>query len=307
MPKCNCKLKSGEPCSYNAKSGSLYCGKHQLCQNIRSASPKRASPKRKSPKRASPKRKSPKRKSPKRASPKRASPKRKSPKIASPKRKSPKRKSPKKESPKKESPKRVSPKRVSPKRVSPKRASPKRASPKRKSPCPEGKELNPRTSRCVAKCSPNQIRNEKGRCVSPKRNQNELQKEAKKMYPICLRFYVVINDSDEIANPSTLTEDAKALFRDAIENKFVQRLEDVSLIRITDIKLTFTNDGIILMKGLIPISSKDKRLLYGATLSSWIQAIDEKGVWQIGFGPNRDDSVISNGKEYNLFSVIQCK
>ena len=225
MPKCNCKLKSGEPCPYNAKSGSLYCGKHKLCN----------------------------------------------------------------------------------KNQSPKRASPKRASSKRNSPCPSGKELNPRTNRCVAKCSPHQIRNEKGRCVSPKRNQPQHISSGKKMYPICLRFYVVINESSEIANPSTLTEEAKALFRDAIENKFVQRLEDVSRIRITDIQLTFTNDSIILMKGLIPIPSNDKRLLYGATLSSWINAIDEKGVWQMGFGPNRDDSVISNGKEYNLFSVNQCK
>jgi hypothetical protein len=251
MPKCQCKLKSGKACPYNAKD-ELYCGKHHSC-----SAPKRVSTKRASPKRASPK-------------------------------------------------------RVSPKRASPKRVSPKRASPKRVLPCPEGKELNPRTSRCVKKCSPHHTRNTStGRCVksrkSPKQNKNIHPQLGKKMYPICLRFYVIINYSSEIANPSTLTEHAKALFRDAIKNKFVQRLEDVSRIRITDIELTFTNDSLIIMNGLIPIPSNDKTLLYGATLSSWIQAIDEKGVWQIGFGPNRDDSVTSNGKQYNLFSVNQCK
>ena len=33
MPTCNCKLKSGDPCFYNAKEGSLYCGIHKSCKS----------------------------------------------------------------------------------------------------------------------------------------------------------------------------------------------------------------------------------------------------------------------------------
>jgi len=231
MATCNCKLKSGEPCRYKAKSGSRYCGKHKSCSN------------------------------------------------------------------------QASPKRASPKRASPKRASPKRASPKRKSPCPKGTVLNSKKTRCSKECSPHQIRNKNGRCVkrhSPKRPSPNANQMGNQMYPICLRFYVSINDSSEISNPSRLTEHAKELFQDAIEHKFVQRLENVSRIRITDIQLTFTNDSIILMNGLIPIPSNDD------ALSSWIEAIDEKSVWQIRFGPSNDESVTSNGKEYKLVSVNKC-
>jgi hypothetical protein len=212
MPKCNCKLKSGKACSYNAKSGSLYCGKHDSCSN-------------------------------------------------------------------------------------------RLKSPKRKSPCPSEKELNPRTSRCVKKCSPQHTRNTStGRCVKLHKKNQSVQK----MYPICLLFVVTIYDSLETVNPSTLTKNAKALFRDGIENNFVQRLENVSGIRITDIKLAFTNDSSIIMRGLIPIPSNDKRLLYGATLSNWIEAINEKSIWQTKFGPNKDDFVESNEKEYKFDSVHQC-
>ena len=48
---CNCYLASGEPCRYNAKSGSLYCGVHKSCKNKKKAvSPKKkvvVSPKKK--------------------------------------------------------------------------------------------------------------------------------------------------------------------------------------------------------------------------------------------------------------------
>lgn len=211
MPKCNGKLKSGKACSYNAKSGSLYCGKHHSHSN-------------------------------------------------------------------------------------------RMTSPKRKSPCPSEKELNPRTSRCVKKCSPQHTRNTStGRCVKlHKRNQS-----VQKMYPICLLFSVY--NSLETVNPSTLTKNAKALFRDGIENKFVQQLENVSGIRITDIQLTFTNDTLIIMRGIIPISSNDKRILFGAPLSGWIETINEKSIWQTKFGPNGDDFIESNGKEYAFDRVIQCK
>jgi 23S rRNA U2552 (ribose-2'-O)-methylase RlmE/FtsJ len=166
MPKCNCKLKSGEACPYNAKSGSLFCGKHQSCskenQIKKSPSPK--------PRSSSPKRKSlsPKRKSPSPCpSGKELNPKtgRCVTKCAPNQVRNEKGRCVKKsDSPKRKSP---SSKRKSP---SPKRKSP---SPKRKSPCPSGKELNPKTGRCITKCAPNQVRNEKGRCVtkpvSPKR------------------------------------------------------------------------------------------------------------------------------------------
>ena len=62
---CNCYLASGEPCRYNQKPDTLYCGIHKLCKNKIKKSPKKASPKKKSPKKKSLKKASPKKKSPK--------------------------------------------------------------------------------------------------------------------------------------------------------------------------------------------------------------------------------------------------
>jgi hypothetical protein len=49
MPTCNCKLKSGDPCFYNAKEGSLYCGIHKSCKSPKDK-PKSPKAKSKSPK-----------------------------------------------------------------------------------------------------------------------------------------------------------------------------------------------------------------------------------------------------------------
>lgn len=35
MAKCKCKLQSGKACTYNAKEGSVYCGRHQNCKTVK--------------------------------------------------------------------------------------------------------------------------------------------------------------------------------------------------------------------------------------------------------------------------------
>jgi hypothetical protein len=69
MPTCNCKLKSGQPCIYNAKKDSLYCGIHKSCKSpkdkVKSPKPKSKSPEKPKPKSKSPEKPKPKPKSPK--------------------------------------------------------------------------------------------------------------------------------------------------------------------------------------------------------------------------------------------------
>ena len=68
---------------------------------------------------------------------------------------------PKKEEPKEE------PKKEEPKKAEPKKAEPKGAKEKE---CPEGKEINPVTKRCVNVCKDGQVRNpETGKCVGAKK------------------------------------------------------------------------------------------------------------------------------------------
>ena len=89
-------------------------------------------------------------------------PKKEEPKKAEPK-EEPK-KEPKKEP--KEEPK-EEPKKEEPKKAEPKKAEPKGAKEKE---CPEGKEINPVTKRCVNVCKDGQVRNpETGKCVGAKK------------------------------------------------------------------------------------------------------------------------------------------
>ena len=79
--------------------------------------------------------------------------------------------------PKKEEPKRAEPKKAEPKKAEPKKAEPKKTEPKKEEPkgakekeCPEGKEINPVTKRCVNVCKDGQVRNpETGKCVAAKK------------------------------------------------------------------------------------------------------------------------------------------
>jgi hypothetical protein len=78
----------------------------------------------------------------------------------------PKKAEPKKEEPKEE-PKKAEPKKAEPKKEEPKKAEPKGAKEKE---CPEGKEINPVTKRCVNVCKDGQVRNpETGKCVGAKK------------------------------------------------------------------------------------------------------------------------------------------
>ena len=89
-------------------------------------------------------------------------PKKEEPKKADPKKAEPKKAEPKKEEPKKEEPKKAEPKKEEPKKEEPKGAKEKE--------CPEGKEINPVTKRCVNVCKDGQVRNpETGKCVAAKK------------------------------------------------------------------------------------------------------------------------------------------
>lgn len=67
--------------------------------------------------------------------------------------------------------------KTEPKKEEPKKAEPKKAEPKKEEPkgakekeCPEGKEINPVTKRCVNVCKDGQVRNpETGKCVAAKK------------------------------------------------------------------------------------------------------------------------------------------
>ena len=115
------------------------------------------------PKKAEPKKAEPKKEEPKKEEPKKEpkeEPKKEEPKKAEPKKAEPKKEEPKKEEPKKEP-------KEEPKKEEPKKAEPKGAKEKE---CPEGKEINPVTKRCVNVCKDGQVRNpETGKCVGAKK------------------------------------------------------------------------------------------------------------------------------------------
>ena len=139
------------------------------------------------------------------------------------------------------------------------------------------------------------------------RRSTKKKASKKKMNPISLQFRIEIieeildiNSDGEKPHINSLTEDAKSLFIDTIKNRFVKTLRDVSGVTITNIKIDVSDDYFTL-HGKIPVKLDD--VLYGVSLKNWIDAIDEKSVWQLKYGPTNEDFVESNGKNYNLFSV----
>ena len=139
------------------------------------------------------------------------------------------------------------------------------------------------------------------------RRSTKKETSKKKMNPISLQFRIEIieeildiNNDGEKPHINSLTEDAKSLFIDTIKNRFVKTLRDVSGVTITNIKIDVSDDYFTL-HGKIPVTLDD--VLYGVSLKNWIDAINEKSVWQLKYGPTNEDFVESNGKNYNLFSV----
>jgi len=169
--------------------------------------------------------------------------------------------------------------------------------------CPSGKEMNAKTGRCIKSCAANKTRNEKGRCV----NTIKTKKNLKSTYPICLKFHVVTNsESDEDnANVNAFSKEAKDLFIHAIEHIFVNDLEEFSTIKISNVKITLDKKYFI-MNGTVPVKLDEE--INGVkyeTLTSFIEVIDDKSIWQMQFG-NKENYIPDKGKQYKFKSVTYC-
>ena len=171
--------------------------------------------------------------------------------------------------------------------------------------CPSGKEMNPKTNRCIKSCSVNKTRNEKGRCVNTTKKMNK-----QKMYPICLKFTVnVYDESDDTPEKvyiSTFTDELKNVFTDAIKNTFVKSVKDYIGITITDIDIKFKDDNYIIMNGVIPINI-DTETLSGASFKDTIEVMDDKSIFQLQYESGKSYISFNNSKKYYLTSVEFCK
>lgn len=139
-------------------------------------------------------------------------------------------------------------------------------------PCPEDKELNPKTKRCVKKCKSDQVRNDKGRCVGksskkcPKGQvRDRITKECREdrrrskrvvrsiisksqvhvpdLYPVCVLFRVALYDEkedEEKVNASQLSPSAKEELVQVIQTQFVQDVNMADYI-LTNTKIQFLN------------------------------------------------------------------
>jgi hypothetical protein len=124
------------------------------------------------------------------------------------------------------------------------------------------------------------------------------------MNPISLQFSVDLsedeNDENENVDINSFTNEAKNLFIDTIKNQFTEQLYEVSSVKITNIKITVKNN-LFILNGEIPVKLTD--IVRGVSLKKWIEAINEKSIWQMRYGPTNEYEVDSNGKKYKLVSV----
>ena len=68
--------------------------------------------------------------------------------------------------------------------------------------------------------------------------------------------------------------------------------------------ILFQSDA-IRVTGTVNIDPRHKRSPYSPSLEEWIEAVNEKSIWQTMYGPNQYD-VESKGKKYAIQTVEMC-
>jgi hypothetical protein len=198
-------------------------------------------------------------------------------------------------------------------------------------PCPEDKELNPKTKRCVKKCKSDQVRNDKGRCVrksskkcpkgqvrdritkecrDDRRRSKRVARSPKSQvpeYPVCVLFRVALYDEkedEEKVNASQLSPSAKEALVHAIHTQFAQDVNMADYI-LTHTNIQFLHSDMIRMTGIVQLDPEKSR--YGKSFNQWVQFINDNTVHQYKYGPLKSLFLQSNGKNIFIKHVYPCR